>query len=215
MFVDVEGGAVNIKIALAAAEPGAAASLVRALARAAPGDACGELREPEPGKIRLLGFDWLTKARVLETGEVAHPHLYAIEDEAGAPATPAEWFALVHGADAVIAVGPKVGALDEHVSHRDVPVIRVTEAELRVAIDGVVEVAMVDARAGAQEHEGEAPQAFVAVVCPWCFESMEIGVEADLAGAYVQDCEVCCRPWAVTVSRDADGDLSVDLVRAQ
>jgi hypothetical protein len=44
---------------------------------------------------------------------------------------------------------------------------------------------------------------------------MEIGVEADLAGAYVQDCEVCCRPWAVTVSRDADGDLSVDLVRAQ
>ena len=62
---------------------------------------------------------------------------------------------------------------------------------------------------------GEALQAFAPVVCPWCFESMEIGVEADVGGTFVQDCEVCCRPWAVTVSRDADGDVSVDVARAQ
>jgi hypothetical protein len=45
------------------------------------------------------------------------------------------------------------------------------------------------------------------VACPWCGEVVEIALEADLEGEWVQDCEVCCRPWKVT--RD-DWGLRVD-----
>jgi len=40
-------------------------------------------------------------------------------------------------------------------------------------------------------------------VCPWCFESVELYVDPDTRGLFVEDCEVCCRPWAVHVERDA------------
>ena len=43
------------------------------------------------------------------------------------------------------------------------------------------------------------------VTCPYCGEEMEIYLEPDVAGTLVQDCEVCCRPWQVRVSRDLDG----------
>jgi len=29
---------------------------------------------------------------------------------------------------------------------------------------------------------------------------VEIFVEPDVAGTFVQDCEVCCRPWTVRVA---------------
>jgi transposase-like protein len=39
------------------------------------------------------------------------------------------------------------------------------------------------------------------VVCPYCGETVTI--ELDVSGGahqqYVQDCEVCCRPWQVEV----------------
>ena len=38
------------------------------------------------------------------------------------------------------------------------------------------------------------------VTCPYCGEEMEIYVEPDLRGSFVQDCEVCCNPWRVRVS---------------
>lgn len=45
------------------------------------------------------------------------------------------------------------------------------------------------------------------VSCPYCGESVELLV--DPAGgsdqAYVEDCEVCCRPWSVRVSVDSFG----------
>lgn len=41
-----------------------------------------------------------------------------------------------------------------------------------------------------------------AVDCPYCGERVTIAVEADLQGEMVWDCEVCCRPWVVTVGRD-------------
>jgi hypothetical protein len=44
-----------------------------------------------------------------------------------------------------------------------------------------------------------APISYVPAECPWCFEPGEISVEADLEGEFVVDCEVCCRPWQVTV----------------
>jgi hypothetical protein len=51
------------------------------------------------------------------------------------------------------------------------------------------------------------------VTCPYCFERIEIYVEADVAGDFVQDCEVCCRPWTVRVTRDG-GDRWVEIARA-
>ena len=48
------------------------------------------------------------------------------------------------------------------------------------------------------------------VTCPYCGEDLEIHIDADVHGTFVQDCEVCCNPWLVRVSRAADGtDVSV------
>ena len=51
------------------------------------------------------------------------------------------------------------------------------------------------------------------VACPYCGESSELQV--DLAGGasqeYVQDCDVCCRPWLVRVRLDAEGHASVSV----
>ena len=38
------------------------------------------------------------------------------------------------------------------------------------------------------------------VTCPYCGETVEIYVEPDVKGSFVQDCEVCCNPWRVRVS---------------
>jgi hypothetical protein len=51
------------------------------------------------------------------------------------------------------------------------------------------------------------------VTCPHCGEQIEIYVELDVRGSYVQDCEVCCNPWKVRVTRQ-DGELHVDVGRA-
>lgn len=53
------------------------------------------------------------------------------------------------------------------------------------------------------------------VTCPYCFESVEVFFEPDVRGTLVQDCEVCCNPWTVHVSRDQDGDLEVFVEAAQ
>jgi hypothetical protein len=38
------------------------------------------------------------------------------------------------------------------------------------------------------------------VTCPYCGEAVEIYVEPDVRGSFVQDCEVCCQPWRVQVT---------------
>ena len=51
----------------------------------------------------------------------------------------------------------------------------------------------------------------VYVDCPWCGETVEFLI--DLGGGdsqdYVEDCEVCCRPWQVSVMLDPAGGISV------
>jgi hypothetical protein len=51
------------------------------------------------------------------------------------------------------------------------------------------------------------------VTCPYCAEDVQIYVEPDVAGSFVQDCEVCCNPWRVQVTRE-DGERTVSLSRA-
>jgi hypothetical protein len=51
--------------------------------------------------------------------------------------------------------------------------------------------------------------------CPYCGEWSELDVDPDTRGAFVQDCDVCCRPWQVQVQRDEDGELVVLVDRAQ
>ncbi len=49
------------------------------------------------------------------------------------------------------------------------------------------------------------------VECPYCGELVEIVI--DKAGGatqdYVEDCEVCCRPWKVHVTLDVGGAVEV------
>lgn len=48
------------------------------------------------------------------------------------------------------------------------------------------------------------------IVCPYCGEEVELFLEFDVEGVLVQDCEVCCRPWLVEVTRRGDErDVSV------
>jgi hypothetical protein len=51
------------------------------------------------------------------------------------------------------------------------------------------------------------------VVCPYCGEEVEIYVESDVTGTFIQDCEVCCNPWRVRVSGH-DEDRTIDIARA-
>ena len=51
------------------------------------------------------------------------------------------------------------------------------------------------------------------VSCPYCGEEVEIYLEPDIGGTFVQDCEVCCNPWTVRVFVDGD-DRSVSVERS-
>jgi len=48
------------------------------------------------------------------------------------------------------------------------------------------------------------------VTCPYCGENVEMHIEEDVRGTFVQDCEVCCNPWLVRVTRSSERtDVSV------
>jgi hypothetical protein len=42
------------------------------------------------------------------------------------------------------------------------------------------------------------------VTCPYCGEEVAITIEPDVRGVMVQDCEVCCNPWQLRITRDGD-----------
>ena len=51
------------------------------------------------------------------------------------------------------------------------------------------------------------------VACPYCGEDNTILID-ESAGEeqhYVEDCQVCCRPWQVVVSLGPTGDVDVEL----
>lgn len=53
------------------------------------------------------------------------------------------------------------------------------------------------------------------VRCPYCREVVELYVDPDTQGSFIEDCAVCCRPWMVTAERDEKRRLRVRASRAQ
>jgi len=51
------------------------------------------------------------------------------------------------------------------------------------------------------------------VTCPYCGEVVDLYVEPEVHGTFVQDCEVCCNPWLVRVEFDGD-DRHISVGRA-
>jgi hypothetical protein len=65
-----------------------------------------------------------------------------------------------------------------------------------------------DDELGSDDAETEAT-----VTCPHCGESVEITLDPSGGDVqeYIEDCEVCCNPWNVTVTFDVDGHANVEL----
>lgn len=55
----------------------------------------------------------------------------------------------------------------------------------------------------------------VLVQCPYCFESIAVGVDSPETGnaIMVEDCSVCCRPIELRVKFDRNGECRVDARR--
>jgi hypothetical protein len=51
------------------------------------------------------------------------------------------------------------------------------------------------------------------VACPYCGEPVEITLDPGSGNyqEYVEDCEICCRPWQVTVTYGLDGSAEVSV----
>jgi Cysteine-rich CPXCG len=51
------------------------------------------------------------------------------------------------------------------------------------------------------------------VYCPYCNESVEISIDPGSGSSqqYVEDCEVCCQPWTVSVHYRSDGAADVSV----
>jgi hypothetical protein len=54
------------------------------------------------------------------------------------------------------------------------------------------------------------------VVCPYCGEANEIALDPGSGSQqeYVEDCQVCCQPWRVSVRYRTDGGASVHVEAA-
>jgi hypothetical protein len=52
------------------------------------------------------------------------------------------------------------------------------------------------------------------VRCPYCGEINQLALDPGSGPNqdYVEDCQVCCRPWRVCVQYDGNGDAQVTLV---
>jgi cysteine-rich CPXCG protein len=55
------------------------------------------------------------------------------------------------------------------------------------------------------------------VACPYCGEGVVIGLDpgGGTTQEYVEDCQVCCRPWRVRLRYDETGAAEVSVEAAQ
>lgn len=65
------------------------------------------------------------------------------------------------------------------------------------------------------EQGGKGSSGEQCFTCPYCWEQVCPPLEADLYGELVWDCEVCCRPWLITIVVHIDGSREVSVERAQ
>lgn len=51
------------------------------------------------------------------------------------------------------------------------------------------------------------------VKCPYCGETVEIALDpgGGTEQEYVEDCQVCCRPWSVRVTYNESGSADVEV----
>ena len=63
------------------------------------------------------------------------------------------------------------------------------------------------------DEDSDSMQERFVVTCPYCGQDVEIYLEADIGGTFIQDCEVCCNPWSVRVE-NVDGARDITVVRA-
>ena len=49
--------------------------------------------------------------------------------------------------------------------------------------------------------------------CPYCGSPQELILDPGSLGKMVQDCEICCEPWDMTVTRSRSGAVTVHLER--
>ena len=67
-----------------------------------------------------------------------------------------------------------------------------------------------------EDDRDQASETEVEVTCPYCGEVVAISLDAG-GGAtqeYVEDCQVCCRPWQVYVSYRSEGEVDVRVEEA-
>lgn len=52
------------------------------------------------------------------------------------------------------------------------------------------------------------------VECPYCGALNEITIDPSggASQSYVEDCQVCCRPWQVEVAIDGDGGVEIEIL---
>jgi hypothetical protein len=69
-----------------------------------------------------------------------------------------------------------------------------------------------------QDDEADSPESDswedeAEVGCPYCGERVTIGLDpgGGRVQTYVEDCQVCCRPWRVCVRYDARGSAQVEV----
>jgi Cysteine-rich CPXCG len=64
---------------------------------------------------------------------------------------------------------------------------------------------------GAPDENRSALETEVEVECPYCGEvvAITLDVSGGATQSYVEDCQVCCRPWQVHVRLDTDGAVEV------
>jgi len=55
------------------------------------------------------------------------------------------------------------------------------------------------------------------VSCPYCGERVVVGLDpgGGTTQDYIEDCQVCCRPWRVRLSYDETGAAQISIEEAQ
>jgi len=54
------------------------------------------------------------------------------------------------------------------------------------------------------------------VECPYCGEANEVSLDPGSGNdqEYVEDCQVCCRPWLMHVRYTRDGTAEIEVIRS-